>query len=153
MKVHVLKQEQRLPITRQEAWGFFSTPRNLDFITPPDAGFEVTYLSAEKMHEGQIITYRAKVVPLVTMTWVTEIKGVEEGKSFVDEQRFGPYRLWHHRHTFDEIEGGVLMTDLVHYVMPMGFIGEIAKRLFVGEKLRRVFEFRRKVLEEKFGKM
>lgn len=153
MKVHVLKQEQRLPISRETAWEFFSTPRNLDFITPPDAGFEVTYLSAEKMYDGQIITYNAKVVPFVTMTWVTEIKALKEGESFVDEQRFGPYRLWHHRHTFEEIEGGVLMTDLVHYVMPMGFIGEMARALFVKEKLRRVFEFRRSVLEEKFGKM
>ncbi len=151
MKVHVLKQVQRLPITREQAWEFFSTPRNLDQITPPDAGFEVTYLSSERMYEGQIITYRVKVVPVVTMTWVTEIKCVEEGVAFVDEQRSGPYRLWHHRHTFEEIEGGVLMTDLVHYVMPLGIIGEITRRLFVGEKLRRVFEFRRRVLEEKFG--
>lgn len=149
----MLKQEQRLPITREQAWEFFSTPRNLDFITPPDAGFEVTYLSSEKMYEGQIITYRAKVIPLVTMTWVTEIKSVKEGHSFIDEQRFGPYRLWHHRHTFEDIEGGVLMTDLVHYVMPLGLIGEIARSLFVKEKLRRVFEFRRKILEDRFGRM
>jgi ligand-binding SRPBCC domain-containing protein len=153
MKVHVLKQEQRLPISREAAWEFFSTPRNLDFITPPDAGFEVTYLSSEKMYEGQIITYKVKVVPLLSLTWVTEISSVTEGGTFIDRQLFGPYKLWHHRHTFEEIEGGVLMTDLVHYVMPMGFIGEIAKWLFVGEKLRRVFEFRRRVLEEKFGKL
>lgn len=153
MKVHTLRQEQRLPIAREAAWEFFSTPRNLDFITPPDAGFEVTYLSGEKMYDGQIITYKVKVLPLVTLTWVTEIKCVEDGVAFVDEQRFGPYRLWHHRHTFEEIEGGVLMTDLVHYVMPLGIIGEIAKLLFVGRKLERVFAFRKKVLEEKFGKM
>ena len=153
MKVHVLKQEQRLPITRQEAWEFFSMPGNIDLITPADAGFQTIYLSAEKMHEGQIITYRAKVFPMVNMTWVTEIKAVDEGFSFIDVQLFGPYKLWHHRHTFEEIEGGVLMTDLVHYVMPMGFIGEIARLLFVREKLRRVFDFRRKVLEEKFGKL
>lgn len=153
MKVHVLRQEQRLPISREIAWDFFSTPRNLDHITPPDAGFEVTYLSSEKMYDGQIITYKAKVVPFITMTWVTEIKCVAEGVAFVDEQRFGPYRLWHHRHTFEEIDGGVLMTDLVHYVMPLGIIGEIARWLFVGKKLERVFDYRRKVLEEKFGKM
>lgn len=153
MKVHVLKQEQRLPVSREEAWGFFSTPRNLDFITPEDAGFEVTYLSAERMYEGQIITYKAKVVPLVTMTWVTEIKSVDEGVSFIDEQRFGPYRLWHHRHTFEEIEGGVLMKDLVHYVMPLGWLGSLAHVLFVRRKLERIFDFRRKVLEERFGRM
>ena len=153
MKVHTLRQEQRLPISREEAWEFFSTPRNLDFITPADAGFEVTYLSAERMYEGQIITYKAKVIPLVSMTWVTEISSVKEGYTFIDRQLFGPYKLWHHRHTFEDIEGGVLMKDLVHYVMPLGFIGEIARSLFVGEKLRRVFEFRRNVLEEKFGKL
>ena len=187
MKVHVLKQEQRLPVSREEAWAFFSTPRNLDDITPPDAGFEVTYISGGKMdqtgmsdsregldqtgmsdlregsrrtgmsdtqaYDGQLITYKVKVVPLVTMTWVTEIKCVDDGKSFIDVQLFGPYRLWHHRHTFEEIEGGVLMTDLVHYVMPMGFIGEIARWLFVGKKLERVFAFRRKVLQEKFGRL
>ena len=127
-KVHVLTQEQRLPISREVAWEFFSTPRNLDFITPPDVGFEVEYLSSEKMYEGQIITYKAKVLPQVSMTWVTEIQSVKEGFSFVDVQLFGPYRLWHHRHTFEELEGGVMMKDLVHYVMPMGLIGEIAKR-------------------------
>lgn len=153
MKVHVLRQEQCLPISRTEAWDFFSTPRNLDHITPADAGFEVTYLSAEKMYDGQIITYRAKVIPLIFMTWVTEIKCVEDGFAFVDEQRFGPYRLWHHRHTFEEIEGGVRMTDLVHYVMPLGIIGELAHLLFVRKKLERVFSFRKAVLEEKFGKM
>jgi len=153
MKVHILKREQRLPIPRQAAWEFFSTPRNLDHITPPDAGFEVTYLSSEKMYDGQIITYKVKVVPFITMSWVTEIKCVEEGVAFVDEQRFGPYRLWHHRHTFEEIDGGVLMTDLVHYVMPLGIIGEIARCLFVGKKLENVFDYRRKVLGEKFGTM
>jgi ligand-binding SRPBCC domain-containing protein len=151
MKVHTLIQEQRLPISREEAWEFFSTPRNLDEITPPDAGFEVTYLSSEKMYEGQIITYQVDVVPLVKLTWVTEISSVETGFSFIDRQLFGPYKLWHHRHTFEEIEGGVLMKDLVHYVMPLGIIGEIARWFFVKEKLRRVFAFRREVLEKRFG--
>ena len=153
MKVHTLTQEQRLPISRAEAWEFFSTPRNLDEITPPDAGFEVTYLSSEKMYEGQIITYRVDVVPLVKLTWVTEISAVDEGFSFIDRQLFGPYKLWHHRHTFEEIEGGVLMKDLVHYVMPLGFIGGIARWLFVAEKLKRVFEFRREILRKKFGEI
>jgi ligand-binding SRPBCC domain-containing protein len=153
MKVHVLRQEQRLPISREVAWEFFSTPRNLDEITPEDAGFEVTYLSSERIYDGQLITYKAEVMPFITMTWVTEIRCVEEGVVFVDEQRFGPYRLWHHRHTFEEIEGGVLMTDLVHYVMPLGIIGEIARSLFVRRKLERVFDYRRTVLEQKFGKM
>ncbi|MBX3742124.1 MAG: SRPBCC family protein [Akkermansiaceae bacterium] len=153
MKVHVLRQEQRLPISREVAWDFFSTPRNLAHLTPADAGFEVTYLSSERVHDGQIITYKAEVLPLFSMTWVTEIRCVEEGVSFVDEQLLGPYCLWHHRHTFEEIEGGVLVTDLVHYAMPMGIIGELARWLFVGKKLERVFDYRRKVLEGKFGTM
>jgi ligand-binding SRPBCC domain-containing protein len=162
MKVHTLIQEQRLRISREEAWEFFSTPLNLDEITPADAGFEVTYVSAARredqtgmsalrVYEGQIITYKVKVVPLVALSWVTEISSVKEGFTFIDRQLFGPYRLWHHRHTFEEIEGGVLMRDLVHYVMPLGFIGEIARWWFVKEKLRRVFAFRREVLAAKFG--
>lgn len=149
--IHVLEQEQRLPISITEAWDFFSSPRNLDAITPPELGFRIESLRSESMHEGQIITYRVKVLPGVWIPWVTEIKAVEEGRSFIDEQRFGPYRFWHHRHVFEEVEGGVLMKDLVHYAMPFRPLGELGHGLFVRPKLERIFEFRRKVLEERFG--
>ena len=153
MKIHLLEQTQDLPISKDEAWAFFSSPRNLDTITPEDLGFKIESLKSETMHEGQIITYKVKVMTGVWISWVTEIKAVEEGVAFIDEQRFGPYAFWHHRHQFTEIKGGVRMHDLVHYALPMGPFGAIAHSLFVKAKLMRIFSFRRKILEEQFGKI
>lgn len=151
MKLHTLEQEQTLPISLDEAWDFFSSPGNLDAITPDDLGFHITSPLAGKMFDGQIITYRVRIAPLVYVTWVTEIKCVEEGRAFVDEQRFGPYKFWHHRHEFESVPGGVLMRDKVHYALPFGPFGAIAHALFVRRKLEWIFGFRRKLLEEKFG--
>ena len=151
MKLHTLEQEQTLPITLEEAWDFFSSPANLDAITPDDLGFHITSPLAGKMFDGQIITYRVRIAPLVHVTWVTEIKCVEEGRAFVDEQRFGPYKFWHHRHEFEAVPGGVLMRDKVHYALPFGPFESIAHALFVRRKLEWIFGFRRKLLAEKFG--
>ncbi|MGB6222725.1 SRPBCC family protein [Haloferula sp.] len=150
--IHTLEQEQFLPISIKEAWEFFSSPRNLDEITPPELGFKIESLRSDTMHEGQIITYKVKMLPGVWIPWVTEIKAVDEGKSFVDEQRFGPYKFWHHRHWFEEVEGGVLMKDLVCYAMPFWPFGELGHGIFVGPKLKKIFGFRREVLEKRFGK-
>jgi ligand-binding SRPBCC domain-containing protein len=150
MKVHVLRQSQLLPISLPEAWEFFSTPRNLDRITPPDLGFSITYSSAERMEEGQIITYRIRLGPLLQLPWVTEIKVVREPHSFIDVQLAGPYRLWHHQHRFEASEGGTLMTDLVHYALPFGPLGGLAHALWVGRKVRSIFQHRRETLEALF---
>ena len=96
------------------------------------------------MYEGQIITYRIRVAPAVKVTWVTEIKCVDEGRSFVDEQRFGPYKFWHHRHSFEAVDGGVLMRDKVHYALPFGIFGAIAHGIFVRRKVERIFRSRRR---------
>jgi len=149
--IHTLEQTQFLPITLQEAWDFFSTPRNLDEITPEDLGFKIVYQPGEKMYEGQIIEYKVMIAPGIWVPWVTEIKCVEEGRSFVDEQRFGPYKFWHHLHTFEEKDGGVLMKDLVHYALPLWPFGEIGHGLFVRPKLEKVFGFRQEVLVKRFG--
>jgi ligand-binding SRPBCC domain-containing protein len=151
VKIHTLRQEQILPISIEEAWEFFSSPANLDAITPADLGFEITCPLPPRMFEGQIITYRVKVAPLVWLPWVTEIKCVEDGRSFIDEQRFGPYKFWHHRHAFEPVDGGVLMTDVVHYALPFGPFGEIARALFVRRKLEWIFGYRKKWLAERFG--
>lgn len=151
MTIHTLEQEQCLPISLDAAWEFFSSPRNLDEITPGDLGFRIVSLRGDKLHEGQIITYQVKILPGVWMPWVTEIKCVEEGRSFIDEQRFGPYKFWHHRHTFEEIPGGVLMRDLVHYGLGFGPFGAIAHAVFVREKLKTIFGFRRQTLADRFG--
>lgn len=151
MKIHTLEQTQDFPITMEEAWDFFSDPRNLDEITSDDVGFEILNISGGKMHPGQIISYRIKVPPGIPVTWVTEITHVDEGKSFIDDQRFGPYKFWHHKHSFEEIPGGVRMHDLVHYALPFSPFGEIGHGIFVKPKLTQIFESRRATLTEKFG--
>lgn len=151
--VHVLEQEQWLPVSPDEAWEFFSTPRNLDSITPDELGFAIESLRSERMHEGQIITYRLRLAPGLRIGWVTEIKAVDEGSSFIDEQRLGPYRFWHHRHSFEPRDGGVVMRDLVHYALPFGPLGDLVHALFVRRKLERIFGFRREVLERHFDRM
>ena len=151
MRIHTLEQQQLLPITAEQAWEFFSSPANLNEITPADLGFEITSPLAARMFEGQIITYRVKIAPAVWLAWVTEIKAVCEGRSFIDEQRFGPYKFWHHRHEFEPVAGGVLMRDTVHYALPFGLLGSLAHRLFVRRKLTWIFAFRREILARRFA--
>ena len=121
-------------------------------MTPPELGLRIVHCSPGNMHEGQIISYRVKILPAIWVPWITEIKAVQEGRAFIDEQRFGPYKFWHHRHTFEEVEGGVKVTDLVHYIMPLGPLGTIAHTLFARRKLQRIFDFRREVLERRFAR-
>ena len=150
MKVHTLEQTQFLPITLDEAWDFFSSPRNLDKITSDDVGFKILSVSGDKIHSGQIITYKITVPPGIPMTWVTEITHVDHKKSFVDDQRFGPYKLWHHRHSFEEVEGGIEMHDLIHYALPVSPFGEIAHAPFVRPQLEKIFKSRREMLDKHF---
>lgn len=151
MNVNTLTRTQKLPVTPAAAWEFFSSPANLNTITPPDLGFRLIGDHAGPMYESRILRYQIKIAPAIWVPWVTEIKAVVEGRSFVDEQRAGPYAFWHHRHTFDPIEGGVLMTDLIHYAVPFGPIGSLVHPLFVRPKLERVFAFRHEELVRRFG--
>ena len=153
MKVHRIEQEQTLAVTLAEAWEFFSDPRNLDEITPSDLGFRIVDCPEGAMYEGEIITYRVKILPLVWIGWVTEIKAVEPGAVFVDEQRAGPYRLWHHRHVFEEVPGGVRVRDVVNYALGWSVFGELAHRVFVRRKLEWIFRYRREILAERFGEV
>lgn len=153
MSLYTLKRVQRLPITLEEAWDFFSSPLNLSKITPEYMQFTVTsdpeFL--QKMYTGQIITYTVRPLLNIPLFWMTEIKHVQPGAFFVDEQRIGPYAIWHHQHHFKTIPGGVEMTDLVHYKLPLGPLGVFAKWLFVGRQLEGIFEYRWKKLEQMFG--
>lgn len=153
MSFYNVKSVQKLPITLEEAWSFFSSPKNLDKITPDQMSFVITNNPENKIYQGQIITY--KVAPLlgIKMNWMTEITCVRDKKYFIDEQRFGPYALWHHRHSFQEIDGGVLMEDEVNYKLPLGILGTLAHALFVKRQLKDVFEYRRLKLIELFGEM
>lgn len=148
--IHVINSEQELPISIEEAWEFFSTPANLEKLTPENLKFKILTCSHDKMVEGQIISYKIRLMPFVWMNWVTEIRQVEEQKFFIDDQRSGPYKIWHHRHTFTETENGVLMQDQVHYLLPFGIIGKIVHMLFVKAQLKKIFDFRTKMLDEKF---
>lgn len=153
MAAHSLRVTQKIPVSTDKAWDFFSNPANLQTITPDNMGF--TIISAhhgDAMYAGQIIEYKVRPVLNIPLYWMTEITHVEDNKYFVDEQRFGPYNLWHHQHHFREIPGGVEMTDIVHYKIPLGFIGRIANSLFVRKKLEKIFEFRKQKVEELFGK-
>ena len=149
MKLHLLEREQRLPIPIDEAWAFFSDAANLARITPPDMGFEVTSKLPERMYAGMIVTYRVRPLAGIPVTWVTEITHLDEPRLFVDEQRFGPYRFWHHQHLFREIEGGTEVRDIVTYALPPG--GGLLRSLLVAPRLAAIFDHRRRVLEEMFG--
>nr|WP_221262197.1 SRPBCC family protein [Mucilaginibacter sp. AK015] len=128
---------------------------NLAKITPPDMRFVVTsdYTADTKMYPGMIITYKISPMLGIKLNWMTEITHVQEGKYFVDEQRFGPYALWHHQHHFKEIPGGVEMTDILNYAIPYGAIGRLTNKLLVAGKIRKIFEYRVKAIEDLFGKM
>ena len=151
MTPYVMKEVQRLPISLPEAWSFFSDPRNLPRITPPSLGLEVTSDLPEVMYPGMIITYHVRLIPWVSVGWVTEITHVREPVLFVDEQRFGPYRFWHHEHHFREVEGGVEMEDIVHYALPLATIGRVFGGRLVRRRLEQIFSFRRRFLAREFG--
>jgi ligand-binding SRPBCC domain-containing protein len=152
-KVYSLKTVQQLPISLDQAWDFFSNPANLQKITPGDMGFTViSKYHGEKMYPGQIIEYTVKPLLGIPLYWMTEITHVTDKKFFVDEQRFGPYSLWHHQHHFKAIEGGVEMTDIVHYKLPFWFFGDIANSVFVQKQLKGIFNYRFSQVETLFGR-
>lgn len=152
MKVYQLKTKQTLPISIQQAWGFFSNPQNLSKITPPWLSFEVTSQIETKMYAGMIIAY--KVTPLLNIpaTWITEITHVNEPHYFVDEQRFGPYKFWHHQHIFREVYNGIEMEDIVSYSIRFGVLGRLISRMLVTKKIKAIFDYRTEALKAIFSK-
>lgn len=151
-KVYSLKTVQQLPVSIDEAWDFFSRPSNLKNITPPELGFVITSKHhGERMYAGQIISYKVKPLLGIPLFWMTEITHVEPGKYFVDEQRYGPYTMWHHQHHFKAIPGGVEMTDIVHYKLPLGVLGDMANTFLVKHELKKIFDFRFQKAEALFG--
>jgi ligand-binding SRPBCC domain-containing protein len=150
--VHRIEASQLLPISLEEAWAFFADPRNLSRITPPDLDFRVTCGLPERIAPGMIITYTLRPLLGLRVGWVTEITHVEPGVRFVDDQRAGPYLLWHHEHTFTAAPGGVEVRDVVHYALPFGPLGRLVHALVVGARVRAIFAYRRRVLAERFGR-
>ncbi|MGB5286943.1 MAG: SRPBCC family protein [Ignavibacteriaceae bacterium] len=150
MKIYQLRAFQKIPININEAWEFFSNPNNLSVITPEWLNFKVTSKLPDKMYPGMIISYKVHPVLRIPSTWVTEITHVNEPFYFVDEQKFGPYKLWHHQHHFKETENGVEMTDIVTYALPLDPLSRIINSLLVEKKVKEIFRFREKKLEELF---
>ena len=152
MAAHSIKTIQKIPISLDKAWDFFSNPGNLQAITPDNMGFKViSQHHGDIMYAGQIIEYTVKPVLGIPLYWMTEITQVKDKAYFIDEQRFGPYTLWHHQHHFKAIEGGVEMTDIIHYKNPGWFLGILANELFVKKQLQGIFDYRYKKTEELFG--
>lgn len=153
MGFYTLEQSQKIPASINEVWDFISSPRNLKKITPDYMGFNITNnFNDEKMFPGMIITYKVSPILGLKLNWVTEITHVKDFEYFVDEQRIGPYKLWHHQHKIIPIDGGVLMTDIVTYQPPLGFIGSIANALIIKKQLKEIFDYRYIAIENRFGK-
>lgn len=149
---HQLKREQQLNCDIETAWKFFSSANNLSKITPKDMNFIVrTKLENDEIYEGMTIDYYVSPLLGIKMDWRTEITQVDQRRSFTDFQLKGPYKLWNHYHEFIPNEKGVLIKDTVDYELPMGFLGEIAHKLFVKNKLEQIFSYRFNILEEMFN--
>ena len=152
MKLYQLKTKQNIPISIDKAWSFFSNPENLKEITPKEMNFTIICGANRSIYSGQIIQYKVTPMLGISTKWVTEITHVKEKEYFVDEQRFGPYALWHHKHFIKEIEGGIEMEDIVDYKIPFGLLGQFAHWLFVKNKLNQIFKYREQILIKLFGK-
>ena len=150
--MYQLKTIQIIPTDLETCWDFFSSPKNIKKITPNYMGFEVLLEIPEKMYAGLMIEYEVKPLLGIPMKWITEITHVDELKFFVDEQRKGPYKIWHHEHHFKQVENGIEMTDIVSYEIPFGILGKIAHPLVVKKKLTEIFDYRFQKVEEIFGK-
>jgi len=151
MKIYTFHRKQKLPITVEQSWEFLSSPKNLKTITPSYMSFDILSGAEKPMFAGQIIQYIVTPILGIKTKWVTEITHVKENEYFVDEQRFGPYALWHHKHFIKEIEGGVEMEDIIDYKVPMGILGQMIHPILVKPKLEEIFEYRQKKLIELFG--
>ncbi len=149
--MHRFEAKQFIPTTLETAWDFISSPVNLKKITPPYMGFDIMNTPpSEKMYPGMIIVYRVSPLFGIPMQWVTEITHVVDLHYFVDEQRIGPYSLWHHEHFLLGVKGGVEMIDILHYKVPFGLFGRILNKLVIRKKIEEIFSFRYKAVEKLF---
>ena len=146
-----LYRQQTVSAPLDDVWAYFATPENLNDMTPNDMQFEIVHGGEGKMFQGQLIEYRVGFMPLVKSRWLTEIAHVEDHAYFVDEQRIGPYRFWYHEHHFEAVDGGTQITDQVTYELPFGFLGDIVHAVWVGRRLKGIFDFRTVKVKELFG--
>lgn len=152
MKYYTIHKEQYLPAEPEAAWAFFSSPLNLAKITPPQLGFVILTEDAGKpIYSGMHIAYSVKPLFGIPVKWVTEIAEVNKPFMFVDKQLKGPYAFWEHSHTFTAVQGGVKMTDVVRYALPLGWLGMVMHTMVVRRKLEQIFNFRETALKQLFG--
>ncbi|MGB8320640.1 MAG: SRPBCC family protein [Ignavibacteriaceae bacterium] len=148
-----MERSQKIPGTIEKVWDFISSPSNLEKITPSYMGFKITGNNLPgKIYPGLIIRYKLSPLLGIKITWVTEITHVKEKEFFVDEQRVGPYSIWHHQHKIEAVKNGVLMTDIVTYKPPFGILGRLSNQLFIKKRLESIFDFRKSALEKIYGK-
>ena len=148
--IHYLTREQIIPATLEQVWDYFSDPRNLDEMTPPDMRFRILTAPLPRMYEGQIVEYRVEFVRGLPALWLTEIAHVREPRYFVDEQRIGPYRFWYHEHKFEPVAGGTHMSDQVTYSIGFGPLGDLLNAIWIGRRLKRIFDFRAEKIRQLF---
>lgn len=152
MKTYRIEFEQQINCRLDDCWEYFSNPVNLQKITPDDLKFKIISGAENRIYAGQLICYKIKLFGIFTLDWVTEITNVKDKEYFIDEQRFGPYKLWHHHHIFEQTQDGVLMKDVIHYGLYFGFVGRLANILFVRNKLKKIFDFRRTTIDSLWKK-
>lgn len=150
-KIHELYREQTISTQLDKAWEFIRTPRNLNLITPDDINFEIVSDLPEEMYNGLLIEYRIGIPIIGKQTWLSELKHIRERHSFVDEQRFGPYKFWYHYHEIREVDSGVCFIDRVSYIMPFGPFGPIARAFYVKKQLNKIFDYRREAMKRHLG--
>lgn len=151
MKIYTLQKKQNLPISLEEAWNFLSNPKNLKIITPDYMSFDMITKTDRPLYTGQILQYIVTPLLGIKTKWVSEITHIEDKKYFVDEQLYGPYSLWHHKHFIKEIDGGVEMEDIIDYKIPLGILGQLVHPFLVKPKLEEIFSYRQKKLIDLFG--
>ena len=150
--IYTLKSVQTLDAPLNQVWDFFCSPENLQKITPDHMDFKITSVVDKSIYTGQIISYQVGILPGIKQNWITEITQVKDQHRFIDEQRFGPYKMWHHEHWFKDLENGrTLMSDKISYKMPYGFLGAIAQNLFIKKQLTSIFEHRFLIIEKLFN--
>lgn len=149
--IYILNTQQTINATIDEVWNYFSNPDNLNNLTPSDLKFEITTPKCTSTYLGQIIAYKIQLLPQIKTSWITEITHLIPKKMFVDEQRFGPYAMWHHEHHFEEINGNVVMTDIVSYKLPLGFLGRLVTGKIIRKKIKSIFRYRYQAVQVAFN--
>jgi len=152
MAIYKMIRKQVIPADIATLWDFFKDPSNLTEITPSYMNFVIkTMDTSDDIYAGQMITYSVAPIAKIPLFWMTEITAVEKHRYFIDEQHRGPYKMWHHQHHFTTTDKGVEMTDIVHYELPLGILGQLAHWLFVKRQLNQIFDYRYHKIEALFN--